>query len=61
VNVHAHWNGSGLELWVRDASLDAGARQRLAARLRAQLRVQRIAVNGEEIYQEEKTSWPSKR
>jgi hypothetical protein len=62
VNVHAQWNGAGVEIWVRDASLDESGRRRLAARLRAQLRgLDRLTVNGEAIYQEERTSWPSKR
>ena len=62
VNVHAHWNGEGLELWVRDASLDAHARERLAARLRRELYgLQRLTVNGETIYSEEQNPWPSKR
>ena len=62
VNVHAHWNGEGLELWVRDASLDAQARARLAARLRRELHgLERLTVNGETIYSEEHNPWPSKR
>ncbi len=61
VNVHAQWNGAGVEVWVRDASLDASARERLASRLRMQLRLERLTVNGETIYQEEQLSWRSKR
>jgi len=61
VNVHARWNGAGVEVWVRDASLDAGARERLASRLRAQLRLERLTVNGETIYSEENTTWRSKQ
>jgi len=62
VNLHAHWNGAGLELWVRDASLDAQARERLALQLRRELRgLERLTVNGETIYQEEHDIWPSKR
>jgi hypothetical protein len=63
VNAHAQWNGSGIEVWIRDASLDQASRQRLVARLRAQLgRLDRLTVNGEDIIsREEGTSWPSKR
>ncbi len=61
VNVHAQWNGTGVEVWVRDASLDAAGRERLASRLRMQLRLERLTVNGETIDQEEQLSWRSKR
>lgn len=61
VNVHAQWNGAGVEVWVRDASLDAMARERLASRLRLQLRLKRLTVNGETIYQQEETAWRSKQ
>jgi hypothetical protein len=61
VNVHAHWNGAALEVWVRDATLGDKARRRLAARLRGELPLERLTVNGEEIYREENTAWPSKR
>jgi len=61
VNVHAQWNGAGVQVWVRDASLDATARERLASRLRTQLRLERLTVNGETIYHEEEIAWPSKQ
>lgn len=61
VNVHARWNGSGVEVWVRDASLDSAQRLQLAARLRAQVHhLVRLTVNGDEIDYEENTAWPSK-
>jgi hypothetical protein len=65
VHIHAHWNGDSAQLWLRDATLDATERQRLAARLRAQFRragwrLERLTVNGENLTEED-LSWPSKR
>jgi hypothetical protein len=54
VNVHAYRGEEALDVWLRDSTLDEGARRRLTAELRAGLaarglRLGGLTVNGETI------------